>query len=55
MDLSDILVQLTRIADALEAQAQVCGETKADARCALAAGHVGHHTTRDGRSLWLED
>lgn len=53
--LGDLLVQLRRIADALESQTDQCGEARGEASCALLPGHRGFHVTADGRVHWLDD
>ncbi len=56
---ADFLIELRRIADALEAQVrpEVCGEmhNAAGKPCVLGELHVGHHVTADGRLHWLDD
>lgn len=53
--LGDILVQVRRIADALDAQNPHCEEKQGDHVCFLLPRHVGYHVTADGRLHWLDD
>lgn len=56
--LDDVVPLLSRIADALEAQARpaACGEVhKTGGACVLNDRHVGHHATGDGRLHWLDE
>lgn len=53
--LGDLVVQVQRIADLLEAQQGTCGEAYGAARCTLLPSHKGFHITADGRTHWLED
>lgn len=55
---ADFLIELRRIADALEAQVRstACGEThRTGGACVLNDRHVGHHATGDGRLHWLDE
>lgn len=53
--LGDVLVQLRRIADALDAQNPHCDAAKGGSLCFLLPRHVGYHVTADGRTHWLDD
>lgn len=54
--LGDLLVQVRRIADAMESQIDRCGERRGSSVvCGLLPGHVGYHHTLDGRDMWLDD
>lgn len=54
--MGDLLVQMRRIADALEAKVDRCGEKRGETVfCGLLPGHVGYHHTLDGRDMWLDD
>lgn len=53
--LADLLIQLRRIADALEAKVDRCGELRGESVCSLLPGHRGFHVTADGRDMWLDD
>ena len=56
--IDDLLIEVRRIADALEAQvrAKVCGEMHTAGKpCILDDRHVGHHATSDGRLHWLDE
>ena len=54
---ADFLIELRRIADALEATRgkQRCAERKGGDMCYLADRHVGHHITADGKRYWLDE
>ena len=55
---ADFLIELRRIADALETRARptACGEQHASGKpCVLNERHVGHHATADGRLHWLDE
>jgi hypothetical protein len=55
---ADFLIELRRIADALETQVRptACGEQHASGKpCILDERHVGHHATSDGRLHWLDE
>ena len=54
---ADFLIELRRIADALEAAGgkQRCAAHLGDAACYLADRHVGHHITADGKRYWLDE
>jgi hypothetical protein len=51
--LDDLVTELRRIADALTGTK--CYGVQDGAACVLAPRHVGHHTTADGRSHWLDE
>ena len=54
---ADFLIELRRIADALEAAGgtQRCAAHLGTAACYLADRHVGHHITADGKRYWLDE
>lgn len=55
----DFLIELRRIADALEVSAgkdKLCGAPHDTGKaCVLDATHVGHHASADGRLRWLDE
>ncbi|MGZ0151904.1 hypothetical protein ACXJJ3_32940 [Kribbella sp. WER1] len=57
-ELSDILKQLTRIADAIEpvaADPSRCDGTHGNITCPLDDGHSGYHVSPDGQFQWLDE
>jgi outer membrane biogenesis lipoprotein LolB len=53
--LGDVVVQLRRIADVMEAQSDRCGERRGQAVCGLLTRHRGYHVTLDGLDMWLDE